>query len=41
MGARMGEIEGAGKYVFIIVSLVCAAAYTVVLRQAFKFKPEK
>jgi hypothetical protein len=38
----MGELEGAGKYVAIIVSLACAAvAYMVVLRQAFKFKPEK
>ena len=42
MGGRMGEIEGVGKYVSIIVSLVCAAAaYMVVLRQAFKFKPGK
>lgn len=42
MGGRMGEIEGVGKYVAIIVSLVCAAtAYIFVLRQAFKFKPGK
>jgi hypothetical protein len=42
MGGRMGEIEGAGKYVAIIVSLVCgAAAYSVVLRQAFRFRPNK
>ena len=37
MGGRMGEIEGAGKYVAIFVSLACAAvAYVVVLRQAFE-----
>jgi Na+-driven multidrug efflux pump len=42
MGGQMGEIEGAGKYVSIIVSLACASiAYMVVLRQAFKYKPEK
>ena len=42
MGGRMGEIEGVGKYVAIIVSLVfAAAAYMIVLRQALKFKPEK
>lgn len=42
MGGQMGEIEGAGKYVAIIVSLACAAgAYMVVLRQAFRYKPEK
>jgi hypothetical protein len=38
----MGEIEGAGKYVAIIISLVlAAAAYMIVPRQALKFKPEK
>jgi hypothetical protein len=38
----MGEIEGTGKYVAIIVSLLCAGvAYVLVLRQAFKFNPEK
>jgi hypothetical protein len=42
MGGRMGEIQGVGKYVAIVVSLVCAcAAYAIVLRQAFKFKPTK
>ena len=42
MGGQMGEIEGAGKYVSIIVSLICAcAAYAVVLRQAFKYKPKR
>lgn len=42
MGGRTGEIEGAGKYVAIIVALACAAVtYMVVLRQAFKYKPEK
>ena len=42
LGGEIGEIEGAGKYVSIIVSLVCAcAAYIGVLRQAFKYKPEK
>ena len=41
MGDKMGEIEGAGKYVSIIASLVCAAgAYLLVLRHAFKYKPE-
>jgi len=42
MGGQMGEIEGAGKYVSIIVSLLCAcAAYAVVLRQAYKYKPKR
>lgn len=42
MGGQMGEIEGVGKYVAIVVSLVCAcAAYVIGLRQAFKFKPKK
>lgn len=42
MGGQMGEIEGVGKYVAIIVSLVCAcAAYVVGLRQAYKYKPRK
>jgi hypothetical protein len=42
MGGQMGEIEGVGKYGAIVVSLVCAcAAYVIVLRQAFKFKPKK
>jgi hypothetical protein len=42
MGGRMGEIEGLGKYVAIGLSIACAgAAYLVVLRQAFRFKPRK
>ena len=42
MGGQMGHIEGYGKYVAIIISLVCAAtAYLLVLKQAFKFKPKK
>lgn len=42
MGGYMGEIEGVGKYVSIIVSLVCACvAYMIVLRQASKYKPNK
>jgi hypothetical protein len=41
VGGQMGEIEGTGKYVAIIVSLLCAGVAYAVLRQAFKFKPEK
>jgi hypothetical protein len=42
MGGQMGEIEGVGKYVAIVVSLVCACgAYLIVLRQAYKYKPKK
>ena len=42
LGGQMGEIEGMGKIVAIIVSLACAAvAYLLVLRQAFKVKPER
>ncbi|MET1156396.1 hypothetical protein [Arthrobacter sp.] len=42
MGGQMGEIEGVGKYVAIVVSLVCACAtYVIGLRQAYKFKPRK
>jgi len=42
MGGQMGEIEGVGKYVAIVVSLVCACgAYLIVLRQAYRYKPKK
>jgi len=42
MGGRMGEIEGVGKYVATIVSLVCACAtYVVSLRLVYKYKPKK
>jgi hypothetical protein len=42
MGGRMGEIEGVGKYVATIVSLVCACAtYVIGLRLVYKHKPKK